>query len=66
MIHDVFIMGTNRICRRYCQGEKRGSAQRLDGPPREWVQHGALRARTLWVAVSSDARTADTRDLDLG
>lgn len=23
MIHDVFIMGTNRICWRYCQGEKR-------------------------------------------
>lgn len=66
MIHDVFIMGTNRICWRYCQGEKRGSAQRLHGPPQEWVRRGGLWARTSWVAVGSDARTADTREGDLG
>ena len=35
MIHDVFIMGMNRICWRYCQGEKQGSAQRFPGPSQE-------------------------------
>lgn len=61
MIHDVFIMGTNRICWRYCQGEKQGSAQRLHGPSQDWGQRVGLQARTLWGAVSSDARRTDTR-----
>lgn len=61
MIHDVFIMGMNRICWRYCQGEKQGSAQRLHGSSQEWVQHISLRARSLRVVVSSDVESRPER-----
>lgn len=66
MIHDVFIMGTNRICWRYCQGEKWGSAQKLHGPSQKWVQRVGFWARTFWVAVSSDARRAEMREVGFG
>lgn len=54
MIHDMFIMGTNRICWKYCQGEKPVISQ----SPQEWVKPMGLQ-----VAGNGEART-DSEDLN--
>ena len=33
---------------------------------RSWVQQVGLQARSLWVAVSSDVKRVDIRDVDFG
>lgn len=33
---------------------------------RSWVQQVGLQARSLWVAVSSDIKSADIREVDFG